>query len=339
MVYEEYLKEAALERERKVRQKGDDAPCLTVISPVYNEEENILPFHERLTKTLEGLGINYRIVLVNDGSSDRTPLLLDKIAEKDSHTAIIHLSRNFGHQPALYAGLKEADGDIFVFLDSDLQDPPEEITPMYQLWLKGYDTVYAVRTKRKEGIFKRFAYSAYYRILKKISHIDMPLDAGDFSLVDGKAIQHMKESEEYDVYLRGLRTWIGFNQTEHVYQRAERHAGESHYSFFALLKLALAGICGYSHLPLTLSFYIGLFLAAGTGLYAGVIVFEKIFFGIDLKGWASIVVLISSIASIQFLLLGITNYYIGIVLRQVQGRPVYIIGRIRGRLKKKDKKE
>ena len=312
------------------RKKNIATACIDIITPVYNEEQNIPLFYERLTKVLKNIGIKYRILFVNDGSQDNSPLLLDHFVEIDPHVGVIHLSRNFGHQQALFAGLQHSTGECVIFLDSDLQDPPEEIKKMVHLWLEGYDVVYAVRTKRKEPFAKRLAYKLFYLLLRKISNIEMPLDSGDFSLIDGKAVQYMKQSKEVDIYLRGLRSWIGFTQIEHLYERGERHAGTSQYSLPRLFKLALSGICGYSHLPLTLSFYFGIVFAFLSILYAAYILVLKILYGIDLRGWTSTVLLITLMGSIQFMLIGITNYYIGIILRQVQERPSYIVREKKG---------
>jgi glycosyltransferase involved in cell wall biosynthesis len=235
---------------------------ISIVIPIYNEEENLHNLYSRLTAAAPSWNEGYELVLVDDGSEDGSLDMMKAFAKEDSRVRIVKLSRNFGHQPAISAGIQEAKGDAVVIMDGDLQDPPEELHRFLDKWREGYQVVYAIRTKRKEGFFKRIAYSAFYRMLAAISEIDIPLDSGDFCVMDRKVVNAIvKEMPEQIRFVRGLRAYAGFKQVGVKYERAERAAGEVKYTFKKLMELALDGLFGFSNVPLRLATYFGFVIA------------------------------------------------------------------------------
>ncbi len=206
---------------------------ISVVVPLFNERENVARLYQRLSAALAALGLSYEIVLVNDGSRDETPRLIDELSRRDPHVAVVHLSRNFGHQPAVSAGLDHARGRAVMVMDGDLQDPPEMIPQFVSQWREGFDVVYAVRRRRKEGPVKRLGYYAFYRLLGLIAELEIPLDAGDFCLMDRRVVDAMKSLPERKRFVRGLRTFVGFRQTGLAYERAARDSGSPKYTLRA----------------------------------------------------------------------------------------------------------
>jgi glycosyltransferase involved in cell wall biosynthesis len=306
-----------------------NAPELSVVVPLYNEEENISSLHERLTDSVVSMGITYEIIFVNDGSRDATPRLMEELARNDPHLTTIHMSRNFGHQPAVSAGLEHAKGRAVVVMDGDLQDPPEVIPRFVDRWRDGFDVVYAVRQNRKESPIKRLGYFGFYRLLRAISDIEIPLDSGDFCLMDRRVVEAMKELPERKRFVRGLRTFVGFRQTNLAYDRAAREAGKSKYSFLALVGLAVDGLVSFSSYPLRLVTRMGIasaFLAVGLTIW---ILIDAFFQKTAPRGWASLIVVVLFMGSVQLLSLGIIGEYIRLIFLESKGRPTYIIDRYR----------
>jgi glycosyltransferase involved in cell wall biosynthesis len=302
--------------------------CLSIAIPVFNEEENLPKLAARLTTAIAALPFDdYEIIFVDDGSSDATPSLLASFHESDSHIRVIRFSRNFGHQAALQAGMDESRGDALVFMDADLQDPPEVIADFVAQWRAGYEIVYAVRKKRKENVFKRASYKVFYRSLQAVANIDVPLDAGDFCLMDRRVVNALKALPERNRFLRGLRSWIGFAQIGVEYERQARLAGAPKYTLGKLLGLALSGYIGFSALPLRVASALGTLSAlAGLGLMVWAVL-QKITGHPTPWGWASTVSMILFMGGMQLGVLGIVGEYLSRTYDEVRRRPLYIVSR------------
>jgi glycosyltransferase involved in cell wall biosynthesis len=301
-------------------------PLISVILPVYNERETLDELATRLLPILEeNSGGSFEALFIDDGSRDGSARILDDLHRRDRRMKVIHFSRNFGHQAALQAGLDEAAGDAIVLMDADLQDPPELLKDFIDRWRQGYDVVYAVRRKRKEGIFKRAAYSIFYRTMKAVAEIDVPLDAGDFCLMDRRVVDTLVRLRERNRFLRGLRTWVGFKQTGVEYERSARHAGEPKYSFRKLVGLALSGYIGFSAMPLRMATWLGL-AAALAGFMTGLWAIVSKLMGVPTpSGWASTLAVIMFIGGVQLLMLGVIGEYLSRVFDEVRARPLYIV--------------
>jgi dolichol-phosphate mannosyltransferase len=301
-------------------------PILSVIVPVYNERENLEPLRTRLVASLQPLtGGSFEVLFVDDGSRDGSSEILDSFHERDPRLKVLHLSRNFGHQPALQAGLDAARGDAVVLIDADLQDPPEVIPRLVERWRQGYQVVYAQRRKRKEGMVRRAAYSAFYRSLRAIAEIDLPLDAGDFCLLDRRVVDAVVNLPERNRFLRGLRSWVGFRQVGVEYERDARAGGIPKYTLPKLLRLALSGYVGFSAVPLRAAVWLG-FMAAGLGFVLAVWAVVTRVLNIPMPhGWASTLAVILFVGGVQLVVLGVIGEYLGRVYDEVRRRPIYIV--------------
>ncbi len=301
-------------------------PELSVVVPLYNERENVHELHCRLSKTLANLGITYEIVFVNDGSCDETPSLIDALQREDPHLTIVHLSRNFGHQPAVTAGLDRAFGRGVIVMDGDLQDPPEVIPQFLDKWRSGWDVVYAVRTRRKEGVLKRSAYFLFYRLLNAISDLNIPPDSGDFCLMDRKVVKALKNLPERARFVRGLRTFVGFRQTGLNYERGARAAGKPKYTFSDLVRLAVDGLVSFSSYPLRLVTYTGVLAGLAALLLIAWILYDAVVGKTAPRGWASTCAIVLLLGSVQLICLGIIGEYVRLIFLESKGRPTYVIG-------------
>jgi dolichol-phosphate mannosyltransferase len=301
------------------------APEISVVVPLYNEEENIHELYRRVTAALEGLSWTYEVVLVNDGSKDATGDLLRGLQAADPRLVVLELSRNFGHQPAVCAGIDAARGQAVIVMDGDLQDPPEVIGQFLQCWQSGYEVVYAVRQKRKENLIKRTGYFLFYRLLRAISDLDIPLDSGDFCLMDRRVVEVLKHLPERMRFVRGLRTFVGFRQCGVCYERAAREAGQPKYSFRALLRLAIDGLVSFSSFPLTLVTYLGFFSAGIALLLTLWVLFDAWSNSATPRGWASTVIVVLFMGSMQLFTQGILGEYIRRIFLECKGRPTYIL--------------
>lgn len=298
-------------------------PEISVVLPVFNEEENLPELYRRLTEVLGER--NYEILFVNDGSSDRSLDLICEFREINPKIKLINLSRNFGHQAAITAGIDYSLGKAVVLIDADLQDPPEVIDKMIDQWQGGNEVVYAVRQKRKDGIIKRSAYFWFYRLLKLLSNIDIPLDSGDFCLMDRAVVERLKALPERNRFLRGLRSWVGFKQVALPYERHARHAGTPKYTFRKLIRLALDGIVAFSSFPLRVAAYMG-FITCLAGICY--LIFAVIAHFVNNRvpvGWTSIIALILLIGGSQLLLLGVLGEYVARIYDESKQRPPYIV--------------
>jgi dolichol-phosphate mannosyltransferase len=302
-------------------------PLISVIIPVYNEDENLDSLISRLHPILEpATNHEFEIIFVDDGSRDGSSEMLDALNARDPRHKVIHFSRNFGHQSALEAGLNSASGRAVILMDADLQDPPELIERFIAKWKEGYEVVYAIRTKRKEPVWKRWGYAAFYRIMKIIGDIEIPLDAGDFCLMDYRVVETLVAFPERNKFLRGLRSWVGFKQTGIEYERGPRSAGKPKYTLGKLMNLALSGYIGFSSLPLRAAAWFGLvFAVTGFALTIWVIV-DRLTNPIVPQGWASTTAIVLVVGGVQLLMLGVIGEYLGRVYDEVRRRPPYIIG-------------
>jgi glycosyltransferase involved in cell wall biosynthesis len=305
-------------------------PSLGIIVPCYNEEAVLPLLQAELRRFMDAIGLPVRVLLVDDGSQDGTFAALQEASRQDARFAGLRFSRNFGHQTAVSAGLRHIAGDMVAVLDADMQDPPSVIAAMIEKWREGYDVVYGIRTNRKEGLLMRAAYAAFYRILKAAANIDLPLDAGDFSLMDRRVVDYLNRLPEHNRFVRGLRGWVGFRQTGIPYERAARHAGAPKYNFRRLLNLALDGIISFSSLPLRMASWLGV-LASGVGfgllLWA---VFSALVLQRTPSGWASLAVMLLFFSGVQLLVLGIFGEYLGRIFEEVKNRPHYIVSDLTG---------
>mgnify|MGYP001799325806 FL=1 len=309
---------------------------LSIVIPIYNEAAILHKLYDRLTAASPSWKEDYEIILVDDGSYDASLGIMKAFAEKDPHFKIVKLSRNFGHQAAISAGLKVTRGEAVVIMDGDLQDPPEQLPIFLEKWREGFDVVYAIRTKRKEGFFKKLAYKVFYRLLAWISDIDIPLDSGDFCVMDRRVVEVMlQEMPEQNRFVRGLRAFAGFNQVGVAYEREERAGGEAKYTFRKLLNLALDGLFDFSTFPLKLAIYIGLFVSFTSFLVGIFFIFHRIFnFKIlgysptDTPGLATLAVGIFFLSGVILIFLGVIGEYIGRMYLEVKRRPFFIIEEI-----------
>ena len=297
---------------------------LSVVAPVYNEDELVDAFYERTTAALEGL--NYELIIVNDGSSDSTPQRLDQLADRDSRLRVVHLSRNFGHQAALTAGLEHARGDAVAMLDADLQDPPELIVAeMLPAWQDGADVVYAVRRHREgESTFKLATASWFYKLFDKLTHVGLEPNSGDFRLLDRRALDALLSMGERSRFLRGMTVWVGFTQTAVAYDRDPRYAGETKYTLRKMLRFSLDAIASFSHAPLQLATYLG-FLFSGLAFIAIPVVVILHFVGSYLPGFGSVTVAVLLLGGIQLIAIGLIGEYVGRIYDEVKRRPLYIV--------------
>jgi dolichol-phosphate mannosyltransferase len=304
----------------------NSTPQVSFVIPVYNEESNLPMLADRLVKIMDQSPISLEAVLVDDGSRDNSRTMLQQLALSDPRFHVVLLSRNHGHQLALTAGLSVARGSEGVFvLDGDLQDPPELLDTFYAKFQEGYDVVYAVREKRKEVFYKRFAYFIFYRILKKIANIEIPLDSGDFSFMSRRVVNVLNKMPEESRFIRGMRTWIGFKQIGIAYDRQERASGDSKYSFSKLVQLALNGIYNFSEFPIKFVTSIGGFAIISSVIYLIFVVVKKMFFDQVIEGFTALLFVIILFGGIQLMAIGVLGEYILRIFFQSKSRPNFII--------------
>ena len=299
---------------------------LSLVIPVFNEEENITNLFKRLSGALGTWTSNYEIIMVNDGSADNTLSLLINHHEQDNRIKIIDFSRNFGHQAAILAGITEAEGDYIAILDGDLQDPPEFLKELYAKAEEGYDVVYAVRKKRKEGIIKKGLYFTFYRFLNKITQINIPLDSGDFGLFTRRVRDEIIQAKEHSLFIRGIRSWVGFKQTGIEYERDKRFAGEPKFTFKKLFSLAYNGIFSFSDFPIRILTKLGFYLIL---ISVGYTIFSLIRFfqGNAPTGFTTLAIAIFFFGSVQIFTVGIVGEYVLRTYNESRNRPIYIINK------------
>jgi dolichol-phosphate mannosyltransferase len=299
---------------------------LTIIIPIYNEEKNIPVLYPRLKKVVEGMNVSHEFIFINDGSKDDSISLIKELAKSDQCIRYINFSRNFGHQIAVTAGIDSSRGDAVVIIDADLQDPPELIAEMYTKMKEGFQVVYARRRKRAgESFMKKYTAKLFYRTLSKITSINIPLDTGDFRIMDRKIVEVLKEMPEQQKFLRGQIAWVGFNQTYIEYDRDERNAGETGYTYKKMMRFALDGITSFSNLPLKFATVAG-FVVSGVAFFISLYALYSRFISKDyVPGWTSLILAVLFIGGVQLISIGIIGEYMSRMSANVRKRPLYIV--------------
>ena len=299
---------------------------ISIVVPLYNEEKNIRLMHDRLVSSILKITSNFEIIYVNDGSNDNSFLELLKLSNEDERVKYINFSRNFGHQIAVTAGLEYSKGAAVVIIDGDLQDPPEVIPEMYALYKEGFEVVYGQRLIRKgESFLKKITAKYFYRILKKITNINIPVDTGDFRLIDRKIVNDLKNMPEQNKFLRGQIAWLGYSQTSIFFERDERKFGETGYPFSKMLKFALDGITGFSDVPLQFVIKTGIFISFISFLVILYAIFSHFILERTITGWTSLIISSMFIGGVQLISVGIIGEYISRINKNVQNRPLYIV--------------
>lgn len=303
-------------------------PVISVVLPVFDEEDNLPALYTRLTAVLEPAALDYEIVFVDDGSRDRSPELLWDIAAQDARVVVVELARNFGHQVAISAGLDYARGGAVIIMDADLQDPPEALPQFIAKWREGHDVVYAIRERRKEGRLKRAAYMMFYRLLQRVANIEIPLDAGDFCIMDRRVVDLLVGMPERNRFVRGIRSWVGLDQVGLAYDRHARYAGKSKYTYTRLVYLALDGLISFSYTPLRAITILGFCVSFVSIILAIGYTIQKLTIGLSPSGFATTVVAIFFLAGIQLITIGVIGEYVGRIFEEVKHRPLYIVRRV-----------
>ncbi len=307
-------------------EQAKERPRISIVAPAYNEEEVLPEFYRRVREVMDALGESWELILVNDGSQDNTLAVMRELHAKDPRVKVISFSRNFGHQLAITAGLDYAQGDAVVIIDADLQDPPEVIAELVEKWREGYDVVYAVRKERHgESWFKEWTAKLFYRLIYRITDVDIPKDTGDFRLMDRKVVNVLRTMRERSRFMRGLSVWVGFKQTGVFYVREPRFAGETKYPLRKMLKFALDAITSFSYVPLQLATYFGFAIAFISLVAMIVAVYLRLSTGRALLGQATTLVAVLFLGGIQLIFLGIIGEYLGRIYDEVKARPLYIV--------------
>ncbi len=302
-------------------------PIYSLIIPIYNEEENITEMYRRLHQVMEQLDGDVELILIDDGSRDRSLNMMRELHHRDNRVHYLSLARNFGHQIAVTAGLNFVQGKCIIVMDADLQDPPELILTMIEKWHQGYQVVYAQRISRQqESRLKRLTAYLFYRILRRLAKVDIPVDTGDFCLMDRQVVDILNSMPERNRYIRGLRAWVGFRQTSVLFERNPRFAGDVKYTFGKSLSLAIDGIISFSTVPLRLATYLGIISAAIAMIMIILVLYWRIFAPVShLIGYTLITISMFFLGSVQLICIGILGEYIGRIYEEVKGRPLYTL--------------
>jgi len=302
-------------------------PDLSVVVPMFNEEGNVGPLLAELVPVLEPLG-SYEIVFIDDRSTDRSREVVREAAATNPNVVLVELARNFGHQGALTAGFDQARGRAVILMDADLQDPPSVLPELVARWREGYEVVYAVREARKEGVLLRASFHVFYRLLARISEVQLPVDSGDFCLMDRRVVDAVRALPEANRFLRGLRGWVGFRQIGVTYERAARLSGETKYSIRGRVRFALDGLLSFSDVPLRIASFAGFLTTAAALVYLAVAVVAKVVGGEVVKGWTSIIFVQLAVGGIQLMMLGVIGEYVSRVYLETKRRPPYVISTV-----------
>lgn len=301
---------------------------ISIVVPVYNEMEVLSEFHARISGVLDQLSLGAEVIYVNDGSDDDSLSLLNEIYEQDARVAILDLSRNFGKEIAMTAGLHKAQGEAVIVIDADLQDPPELIPQLIDEWQKGYDVIYAKRARREgESAFKKLTAHLFYRLMRSIGQIKIPEDTGDYRLLSRRAVDALNTLSEQHRFMKGLFTWIGYRQKAVIYERDPRHAGESKWNYWHLWNFAIEGITSYSSAPLKLASYLGLLTALGAFSYGIFIIIRTMLYGDPVQGYPSMIVIILFLGGVQLMSIGVLGEYVGRIFTETKRRPLYFINK------------
>lgn len=299
---------------------------LSIVVPVYNEQEVLPEFHKRISAVLAGVPMANEIVYINDGSTDTTLAILQQLYADDQHVAVVDLSRNFGKEIALSAGLHHAHGDAVVVIDADLQDPPELIPRLIEEWRNGYDVVYAQRARREgETFFKKFSASLFYRLMQRVSRVRIPQDTGDFRLLSRRAVDALNTLGEHHRFMKGLFSWIGYKQKAVLFERDPRHAGVTKWNYWKLWNLALEGITSFTIAPLKLGTYLGFITAASAFAYGSFMIINTLLYGNPVAGYPSLIVIVLFLGGVQLMAIGVLGEYIGRIFTETKRRPLYFL--------------
>lgn len=305
----------------------NERPRYSIVAPIYNEEGNIQLLYDRICQVMDSTGEPWELVTINDGSRDRSLELLEELTRKDSRIKVVNFARNFGHQIAVTAGLDYTSGDAMVVIDADLQDPPEMILEMIERWKAGYQVVYAVREERKgESWFKLMTAKIFYRLIYRITDVDIPLDTGDFRLMDRKVVDALHSMREHNRFIRGMTSWIGFKQTGITYVREARHSGETKYPLKKMVRFAMDAVTGFSYFPLQIMVYVSFILGVLAILAIPVISVLRIILGTGfLGGQVTTIALLLLLSSFQLFFLFIMGQYVARIYDETRNRPLYIV--------------
>lgn len=303
----------------------------SIVAPCWNEEETLPELYRRIAEVMEQLQECWELVLINDGSTDNTTQVMRQLHENDPRIHYVEFARNFGHQIAVTAGMDFAQGQVVILIDADLQDPPELILRMIDKWREGYHVVYAVRSERKgESWFKLFTAQLFYRLIYRITDVNIPLDTGDFRLMDRQVVDQMKGMKEHHRFIRGLTSWVGFKQTGVEYVREERFAGETKYPLRKMVRLAITAITGFSIFPLQLATFVGFATAIVSAIFIIFVIIARLSGYQAFEGQATTLVMVLFLGSIQLISLGIIGEYLGRIYDEVRGRPLYVVNKAVG---------
>jgi glycosyltransferase involved in cell wall biosynthesis len=299
----------------------------SVVVPVFNEAEGLREFHRRLSHVMAPLG-PWEVIYVNDGSSDLSLRIVEELHYEDPHVAFLNLSRNFGKEIALTAGLEHANGQAVIVIDADLQDPPELIPELVEAWMEGFDTVYAQRRQRNgESWAKRATANAFYRVIERVSHVPIPRDTGDFRLMSRRVVTAVLQFREQHRFMKGVFAWVGYRSKAVLYDRAPRHAGFTKWNYWKLWNFALEGITSFTLMPLKIATYLGLFVALLAVAYALFIVILTLFYGNPVAGYPSLLSIVLFLGGVQLITLGVIGEYLGRAFDETKGRPLYLVER------------
>lgn len=313
-------------RPARAGKRTAQSPTFTIVGPVYNEAESLEPFVQRVSEVMDQMGEPWELLLVDDGSTDGSTACIQRLAQADPHVRPLIFARNFGHQLAVTAGLDYSRGQAVIIMDTDLQDPPEVIPDLIARWREGYEVVYAVRTEREgETRFKRLTAAIFYRLINRITDVDIPLDTGDFRLLDRKVVAVLNRMRERHRFPRAMAAWVGFRHVGVPYRRSARHAGETKYPFRKMFRLALNAVTGFSYFPLQLATYFGFAAAGLSALAIPLVIYIRLAGSQELAGQATTLIAVLFLGGVQLISLGILGEYIGRLYDEAKGRPLYIV--------------
>jgi glycosyltransferase involved in cell wall biosynthesis len=303
-------------------------PTFSVVVPAYNEQESLAEFHGRLRAVLDATGAGWEVVYVDDGSRDATPALLGALHAADPHVALVRLSRNFGKEAATTAGLDHAQGEAVIVIDADLQDPPEVIPALIAAWRGGADMVYATRRQREgETWMKKTTAKLFYRLVNRVSHVDIPPDTGDFRLMSRRVVDAVRSLREHNRFMKGLFAWVGFRAEQVLYDRATRHAGHSKWNYWKLWNFALEGLTSFTVVPLKVATYVGVLVALGATVYLAELLVRTLIYGNPVAGYPSLMVVVLFLGALQLINLGVIGEYLSRVFTETKQRPIYFVER------------
>jgi polyisoprenyl-phosphate glycosyltransferase len=304
---------------------------ISIVAPVFNEEESLPELYCRISAVMKHVRLPFELIFVDDGSTDRSLDIMLEISEKDKSVKIIQLSRNFGHQLAIIAGLDQARGEAVITMDSDLQHPPELIEKLIEKWHEGYDVVYTCRDQTQDAsLFKKFTSYCFYVLIDRLAEVSISPGTADFRLLDRSVVESLRAFGERSIFLRGIVNWLGYRQTAIRYKADARHSGESKYSFLRMLRFALHGITSFSSMPLYISALLGIIISLCSFLYAGMVIYMRLFTNRVVEGWTSVMVALLFLGGIHLITLGIQGIYLGQIYKEVKRRPRYLIHRVYG---------